>query len=207
VRFIFLIILFISSLFSKQCADQYNPEKFLDAPDRFGEIIDANLKNIKLFASVKEYLKLHFKKMKICDKIYFVKKNSFIKKGDYIYPVKSGLWKYHINKYTKIDEIDIADVYNYKDSIGSVSDEINSDFEGLWRRSGGSAYEAKLLPEDTQIRFGKKYIALSVYLYGLRDDSTELNTTVVDYHILNYTREVDKFMECSEKNKKKDILE
>ncbi len=80
MRFIFLIILFISSLFSKQCADQYNPKKFLDVPDRFGEIIDANLKNIKLFGSAKEYLKLHFKKMKICDKIYFVKKNHSSKK-------------------------------------------------------------------------------------------------------------------------------
>jgi len=52
---------------------------------------------------------------------------------------------------------------------------------------------------------------LSVYLYGLRDDSTELNTTIVDYHILNYTHEVNKFLECSEKNKiikiKKDMSE
>jgi hypothetical protein len=199
VRYIFIVLFLITFVFAKQCADQYNPEGFFDAPRRLGEIVDNNLKNLKLFGKVKEYKKLHFKKLKISNKMYYVKKSSFVKKGDYIYPLISGLWKYHIDKNGNIDELDIADVFEYKGDVESVANEVNGDFNGLWSRWGGSAYAMRMVPEDAQIRYGSFYLSMTVYLYGVKEDATELKYTTIDYNILNYTNEVNRFIKCKER--------
>ncbi len=199
MRYIFVVLFLITLSFSKQCADQYNPEGFFDAPQRLGEIVDSNLKHLKLFAKAKEYKELHFGKLKINNKIYFVKKDSFVKKGDYIYPVKSGLWRYHVDKNGNVDELDIADAFEYKDTAESVANEINSDFNGLWSRWGGSAYAMKMIPDDAQIRYGSFYLSMTVYLYGVKDDATDLKNTTIDYHLLNYTNEVNGFIKCKKR--------
>ncbi len=183
---------------AKECGDQYNPENFLDAPDRVGEIIDSGLKKLSLFGDVKIYKQLGFIKAKIDDKIYYIDKKSIKKVGDYIYPTKSGLWRYHLDKNGQVDEFDIAEVFEYKDSLESVASEINSDFEGLWSRWGGEAYFHKLYPEDAQIRYGANYLTLNVYIYGVKDDATTLKNSTVDYRFLNYTDEVNNYIKCKE---------
>ena len=190
-------MLFIFSfVFAKECADQYNPENFLDAPMRVGDILDDALKNLPLFGKEKVYNKLKFKKVSFDGKSWYAKPNSYKKEGDYIYPQISGLWKYHVGKNGYIDEFDIADAYSYKDRVESVANEINSDFEGLWSRWGGDDYALKLLPEDAQIRYENFYFSLNVYLYGVKEDATNLKNTVVNYHFLNYTNEVNQFLKC-----------
>ncbi len=194
----------LSTLFSKECADQYNNEAFLDAPMRVGDILDEGLKGLSLFGSAKLYKKLGFKIVKIDKEEYYIKPNSYKKLGDYIYPIKSGLWKYHIDKNGFVDEFDIADVYSYKDRVESVASEINSDFEGLWSKWGGDDYALKLLPEDAQLRYGSFYLSLNVYLYGVKEDATNLDKTVVNYHFLNYTDEVNRYIKCKNKIRGKD---
>jgi len=200
---LFLLFFVMVELFSKECADQYDNEAFLDAPGRLGDIIDEGLDGLPIFGNSKIYAKLNFKKIKREGKIYFIKSGSYKKERDYIYPVVSGIWKYHIDKNGYVDEFDIADVFGYKDSVESVANEINSDFEGMWRSWGGDEYALKLLPEDAQLRYEKYYISLNVYLYGIREDATNLKNTVIDYHFLNYTNEVNQYLKCKEENAKK----
>ena len=199
-RVIFVLLFVVSLLFSKECADQYNDEAFLDAPSRLGDIVDEELKGLPLFGNAKAYKKLGFKKIKIDEENWYIKPGSYIKEKDYIYPIKSGLWKYHVNKKGFVDEFDIADTYSYKDSVESVANEINSDFEGMWSRWGGDDYALKLLPEDAQLRYGNFYLSLNVYLYGVKEDATNLKNTVINYHFLNYTNEVNQYLKC--KNEK-----
>ena len=199
MRILFIVLLLSLSLFSRQCADQYDPEGFLDAPERLGEIIDENLQGLKLFGDAKEYAKkLHYKKMKMWEDEYFVKPNSFIKEGDHYYPTVSGLWRYHVGENGMVDEVDITDAYEYKDAIESVANEINSDFEGLWRGWGGDSYSFHLKPEDAQLRYFSYYLNLNVYLFGVKEDASTLKKTVVDYRILNYTDEVNNYIKCKE---------
>ncbi len=195
-RVLFILLLSFVSLFAKKCADQYNNEAFLDAPLRVGDIFDDGLKGLPLFGSAKIYKKLGYKKIKIDGETWYIKPNSFKKEGDYIYPVVSGLWKYHVDKSGFVDEFDLADAYSYKDKVESVANEINSDFEGLWSKWGGDEYAFKLLPEDAQLRYEKFYLSLNVYLYGVEEDATNLKNTVVNYHFLNYTNEVNQFLKC-----------
>ena len=199
-RVIFVLLFVVSLLFSKECADQYNDEAFLDAPSRLGDIVDEELKGLPLFGNAKAYKKLGFKKIKIDEENWYIKPGSYIKEKDYIYPIKSGLWKYHVNKESFVDEFDIADAYSYKDKVESVANEINSDFEGMWSRWGGDDYALKLLPEDAQLRYGNFYLSLNVYLYGVKEDATNLKNTVINYHFLNYTNEVNQYLKC--KNEK-----
>ncbi len=199
-KFLFFLLFVVVALFSKECADQYSNEAFLDAPMRVGDILDEGLKGLPLFGNTKVYKKLGFGKIKIDGADWYIKPGSYIKERDYIYPIKSGLWKYHIDKNGFIDEFDIADAYSYKDRVESVTNEINSDFEGLWSRWGGDDYALELLPEDAQLRYGNFYLSLNVYLYGVKEDATNLKNTVVDYQFLNYTNEVNQFLKC--KNRK-----
>lgn len=199
-RVLFVLLLALSFLFSKECADQYSDEAFLDAPSRLGDILDEGLKGLPLFGDMAAYKKLEFKKIKIDGENWYIKPGSYIKEKDYTYPIKSGFWKYHVNKKGFIDEFDIAEAYSYKDSVESVANEINSDFEGMWSRWGGEAYALKLLPEDAQLRYGNFYLSLNVYLYGVKEDATTLKNTVIDYRFLNYTNEVNQFLKC--KNRK-----
>ncbi len=199
MRVLFFVLLFSLSLFSRQCADQYDPEGFLEAPERLGEIIDENLKSLKLFGKAKEYQKrLNFKKVKMWDGEFFVKPNSFVVKRDNYYPIKSGLWRYHVNENGYVDEVDIADTFEYKDRVESVANEINGDFEGLWRGWGGDSYTLHLQPEDAQLRYISYYLGLNVYLFGVKEDATKLKNTVVDYRFLNYTDEVNNYIKCKE---------
>ncbi len=198
MRILSLIFLLSLALFSKQCADQYDPEGFLDAPERLGEIIDDNLKGLPLFGKAKAYEKLGFKKREIWGKEYFVKEGSFVKEGDYYYPVKSGLWRYHVDGKGYVDEFDVADTFGYKDKIENVASELNSDFEGLWSGWGGDSFAMRLQPEDAQLRYYRYYISMNVYLFGVDEDATELKNTVVDYRFLNYTDEVNNYIKCKE---------
>ncbi len=195
-RVIFILLFTFSLLFSKECADQYNDEAFLDAPSRLGDILDEGLKGLPLFGSAKAYKKLGFKKIDIDEENWYIKPGSYIKEKDYIYPINSGLWKYHVDKSGFVDEFDIADAYSYKDRVESVANEINSDFEGMWSRWGGDDYALKLLPEDAQLRYGDFYLSLNVYLYGVKEDATNLKNTVINYHFLNYTNEVNQYLKC-----------
>lgn len=198
IRIVFFLLIGIS-LFAKQCADQYDSEAFLDAPERLGEIIDSGLKGLPLFGKADAYNKLGFKKMVIDDRVYYINPKMITKEKDYIYPVKSGLWKYHIDKNGKIDEFDIADAFSYKDGAQSVANEVNSDFEGLWNKWGGDDYALLMQPEDAQLRYGNYYLSLNVYLFGVEEDATSLKNTVVDYHFLNYTNEVNQYLKCKGK--------
>ncbi len=197
-RVIFSLIFIALLLKAEKCADQYNPKNFLDAPDRVGEIIDNGLKNLPLFGDGAVYKVLGFEKVKIDDKVYYIDKKFIKKVGDYIYPLKSGLWRYHLDKNGQVDEFDIADVFEYKDSLESVASEVNSDFEGLWSRWGGEAYAHKLYPDDAQLRYGDNYLTLNVYIYGVKDDATTLKNSTVDYRFLNYTNEVSNYTKCKE---------
>ena len=76
----------VSLLFSKECADQYNDEAFLDAPSRLGDIVDEGLKGLPLFGNAKAYKKLGFKKINIDEENWYIKPGSYVKEKDYIYP-------------------------------------------------------------------------------------------------------------------------
>jgi hypothetical protein len=195
-----IVFLLISiAIFARQCADQYSDEAFLDAPERLGEIIDEGLKGLLLFGKADNYKKLGFEKIKIDGKIYYINLKMIKRDKDYIYPVKSGLWKYHTDKNGYIDEFDIADAFAYKDKVESVANEINSDFEGMWSKWGGDDYGLLMQPEDAQLRYNRYYLSLNVYLYGVEEDATGLKNTVVDYHFLNYTNEVNQYLKCKGK--------
>lgn len=188
---IFFLIL-SSYLFSSQCSPYYNPDKFYEAPEMLKEILDEYLPN-GLFS------KYGFKEELLRNK-EIIKKDSFVKQGDYIYPIKNGFWKYK-KKDGKIDEVNIAKVEIYRFSDFDIANTLNEDFENYWNDYIENAYEMQLTPEQTLFRYNNTYFTMSVFIYGVKGDTTPLKGTVVNLWLKDYTKEVNAHIQCmKEKN-------
>lgn len=196
MKILYILFLATLSLFGSNCADQYNNQSYATASDNFGEIVGNTLekyfgKDIKNF---KDY-----KKTDIQGEIYYLKKNSFVKNKDNYYPIKNGIWKLHVDKNHKVDEIDLAQDKLYADPAEEIANDLNSDMDNLWAKWAGDAYGYYMVPEYVQINYKNLYISLKAYIYGSEGDSTGLKKAFVDFYIINNTKEVIDFIKCSKK--------
>ena len=185
---ILLILTFLLTFnYAKDCSPYFNPEKFYETPEILVEILDENFPNgifsIDIF---KNYIKYNNETLK---------SDSFIKKGDYIYPIKNGVWKYKKIK-DKIDEVNLARVEIYRFSDIDIANTINDDFDNFWNDYVENAYEMQLTPEQTLFRYNHTYFTMSVFIYGVKGDSTPLKGTVVNLWLKDYTKEVNTYIEC-----------
>lgn len=193
-----LIIIFILniSLFANNCSPYYNPEKFYDAPQYLVDLIDESLNDLKLFGKEENYKTLSFKKQNS----YFT--NDYIKLNEYYFPKKSGLFTYKL-KDSMVDEFTIATVNLYKYSDEEIANEINNDFEGFWLDWIEDGYEMQLEPQQVLFNYNGKYFSFSVYIYGVKGDTTRLEGTTIKYWFKDYTKEVNEYIVCSNKVAKK----
>jgi hypothetical protein len=186
--------LLISSLYSNECSPYFNPDKFYEVPEYLEELIVENIedKNLVLFGDFKFYEKLKFEK----NKDLFI--NKYISLNEYKYPVNSGLFEYSL-KENKVDEMSIAKVEIYKYGDLEIADEINDNLEEFWSDWIEDAYEMKLLPEQVLFNYQDIYFTFSVFIYGVKNDGTNLKGTSVKYWFKNYTKEVNEYKECISK--------
>lgn len=188
----FIFLLLQSFLFSTQCSLYYSPKKFYEAPEMLIEILDEHLPK-------EVFPKNGFKKELIKNQ-EIIKEDSFIEQGDYIYPIENGFWKYK-KKDNRIDEINIARVEIYRFSDFDIANTINEEFENYWNDYIENAYEMQLTPEQTLFRYNKTYFTMSVFIYGVKGDTTPLKGTVVNLWLKDYTKEVNAYIQCmKEKN-------
>ncbi len=196
MKFFYIILLTTVMLFGSNCADQYNNENYSTPSDSFGDIVGMSLK--KYFGKdIKEFKE--FKKTDIQGQKYYLKKGSFVKKMDNYYPVKNGVWKLHIDKNFKIDELNFAHDRLYVDPAEDIANDLNSDMDNLWVRWDGDAYGHYMVPEYVQIHYHNFYISLKAFIYGSEGDSTGLKKAFVDFYIINNTNEVNKYIRCSKR--------
>jgi len=188
-------VLFLTSLslFGSNCADQYNNEHYVSAPENFGDIVGNSLK--KYFGRKIQNFK-NFKKTDMRGEIYYLKKDSFTKNRDNYYPIKNGVWKLHANKNHRIDELDLAQERLYADPVEEIANNLNSDMDNLWAKWDGDAYGYYMVPEYVQINYKNLYISLKAYIYGSEGDSTGLKKAFVDFYVINNTKEVNDFIRC-----------
>ena len=189
----FLTTLF---LFGSNCADQYNNKNYAYTSENFGDEVGDSLK--KYFdKDVKNFKE--FKKTAILGKMYYLKKSSFIKNRDNYYPIKNGVWKLHVDKNSKIDELNFAQKRLYADPAEDIANNLNSDMDNLWAKWDGDAYGHYMIPEYIQLHHDDFYISLKAFIYGSEGDSTGLKNAFVDFYIINNTHEVNEYMRCSKK--------
>lgn len=191
-RLIIIFLINTTILLSSECSPYFNPNKFFEAPESLNELLEETFPN-SIF-SLKS-----FKKSEFIDDEY-IKKDTYIKKGEFIYPNKSGFWKYKkINN--KISEVNIARVEIYRFSDSDIANSVNDDYENYWNDYIEDAYEMQLTPEQTLFRYNNTYFTMSVFIYGVKGDSTPLKGTVVNLWLKNYTNEVNTYIQCmKEKN-------
>lgn len=191
-KLLYTTILFFTLTFANDCSPYYNPKKFYEAPEMLSEILDETFPN-EIFSNRK------FKNETLLNE-EVLKKDSFIKEGDYIYPIKTGVWKYK-KVDNRIDEINIARVEIYRFSDLDIANTINDDFENFWNDYIENAYEMQLTPEQTLFRYNNTYFTMSVFIYGVLGDATPLKGTVVNLWLKDYTKEVNTHIQCmKEKN-------
>jgi len=193
ILMIFLTALF---LFGSNCADQYSNKNYTYTSGNFGDVVGDSLK--KYFDKDVKNFK-DFKKTTILGEIYYLKKSSFIKNRDNYYPIKNGVWKLHVKKNSKIDELNFAQKRLYADPTEDIANNLNSDMDNLWAKWDGDAYGHYMIPEYVQLHYNDFYISLKAFIYGSEGDSTGLKNAFVDFYIINNTHEVNEYMRCSKK--------
>lgn len=196
MKFVLMIFLTTLFLFGSNCADQYNNKNYAYISGNFADIVGDSLK--KYFdKDVKNFKE--FKKTAILGETYYLKKDSFVKNGDYYYPIKNGVWKLHADKNSKIDELNFAQKRLYADPAGDIANDLNSDIDNLWAKWDGDAYGHYMVPEYVQLNYDGFYISLKAFIYGSEGDSTGLKNAFVDFYIINNTHEVNEYIKCSKK--------
>lgn len=184
---LFLLFIITFELYSSDCSPYFNPEKFYEAPEALVELLDENFPN-GLFSD-KAFTQSEKKDS------YFLKKDSYLEFGDYIYPIKNGFWKYKLEN-EKISEVSIAMVEIYRSSDIQMAENVNNDYDNFWNDFNQDAYEMKLTPEQTLFRYNDAYFTMSVFIYGTNGDSTPLKGTVVNFWLKDYTQQVNTYKEC-----------
>lgn len=189
---IFLLIFCFNLLNANECSPYFNPERFYESSESLTELLDENFPN-GIFSDMK-----FNNEIKSNDEI--LKKDSFIKKGDFLYPTKSGFWKYKkINE--KIEEVNLARAEIYRFSDIDIANTVNDDFDNYWNEYIENAYEMQLTPEQTLFRYNNTYFSMSVFIYGVKGDSTPLKGTVINLWLKDYTKQVNTHIKCmKEKN-------
>jgi len=187
INITFILILFTSFMSANECSPYFDPKRFYDAPNLLVETLDENFPN-GLFSN------MNFTEQ-IMQNGEIIKHNSFISKADFIYPIKSGFWKYK-KKDGVIDEVNIArsEIYRFLDT--DIANSVNDDFENFWDDYIENAYEMQLTPEQTLFRYNDTYFTMSVFIYGVKGDSTPLKGTVVNLWLKDYTKEVNIYITC-----------
>ncbi|WP_108060354.1 hypothetical protein [Poseidonibacter lekithochrous] len=192
-KFLCSSILCFSTLFANDCSPYYNPDKFYEAPEYLQELMDTSLKGKALFGEVSEYKSLDF--IKDSSNKYT---NKSIRLKDYKFPKQSGLYSYKI-KNKNIDEIEISTVNLYRYTDVEIAEEINNDFEGFWSDWIEDGYEMQLVPEQILLKYNDKYFTFSVFIYGVKGDTTRLEGTSIKYWMKDYTVQVNEYIECSKR--------
>jgi len=118
-----------------------------------------------------------------------------------LYPIKSGIWKLHVDKNGIIDEIWFAKVYNYQNDNESMANEINDELDNLWLDWDADQYEAVMTPEDIKLKFKNYYITLNLYMYGNLYNQLKLKNSTLNFQIINNTHEVNSFLKCIQQSK------
>lgn len=194
MRFLFLFLLLFYTSLLGDCKDEYSNEKYITAPDSFFDVVKVNL--TKWFD---KRIPFEFKKTQIQNKIYYLRENYYKVYKEYIYPVKSGVWKLHVDKNGLIDELEYAKVLEYQNDNESMANEINDELENLWFDWEADQYEAIMKPEDIKLHVKKIYFSLNLYMYGNEDNQLKLKNSILNFHIINNSHEVNDFLECIQK--------
>ena len=194
IKKLFLITLLITSINAKDCSPYFNPDKFYEAPEYLQELIENNIDSlgVKLFDTKEEYSKLNFKK----SQNEYIKEKSFLQFKDYKYPLKTQLWKYKLLN-NQVDEINISKTEYYRFADLEIANEINENFEQFWSDWIEDGYSMQLVPEQILFRYKDSYFSFSVFIYGIKNDATPLEKTVINYWLKNYTPQVNEYIECS----------
>lgn len=177
------------NLFANDCSPYYNPQKFYEAPEGLVELLEENFPN-GIFTPKS------FKEQEEKEKNIFVKKDSYEKFKDYLFPIKRGLWKYKLEE-NKVSEVSFAKVEIYRFSDMDIAQTVNDDLDNFWNDFNQDAYEMQLTPEQTLFRYNDTYFTMSVFIHGTKGDATPLKGTVVNFWLKDYTKEVNTHIECS----------
>jgi len=187
---IIAIAFFNVVLLAGQCPDEFSPSHFIESPSYFEDLVDVSSlgKTDKNLGFIKKG-----------DTFY--KPNSFIIYKDYIYPKINGFWSYKKDKNGKIYEVNVAQIESETMDTMALAEMVNNDFEDIWQKTDGDGYEHYMYPEFTRFEYGKSYLSLKVFFWGVSGDSAHVNKSTINYQIIDFTDEVNGFIHCDAKSK------
>ncbi len=183
-----VVIATISSVANaNECYEPNNPNSFKEAPSKLKELFDKELKSLPLFGKPNKWKTLNFKNM--YSTIYRNPKSL-----DESIPKINGLWQYQT--YDKlISDFQIGQILPKKYYKQDVGNAIYKKF-GL---SKWKSYSDYTVFNEVKFKINNKYFMMKAYMYGLADNNTNLNHTVINYYFHDYTSGVNEYKECKRK--------
>jgi len=199
IRQIFLLVISLSlGLWAApQCPDHYNPQWFEESSDELTLVIEEYFldRNISFLPTKVQMQKIGLKE-KGAHRLELP--DATVHYNELAFPVRTGIWRYDsakggittthllLKEPAKLSEIEAINTYN--DLLGAY-----------WGDYDVTGYEMRLLPEDSRIRYNDRYFELNVRIYGLKNDATPLPTTYADITFRDYSRQVEAYIQCKEK--------
>ncbi len=194
-------LLAISSLFifgaGKACPSHYDPDRFEESSDELALYIDEYFidRSISFPPTKHDLIRLGLIYDNMANE--WLLPSSTVSYKELSFPVKSGIWKQKIfkesiivthlltNEPIRISELDAINIYN--GLLGAY-----------WNDYRVDGYEMTLMPDDVKIRYKQRYFELNIYIYGLKNDATNLPKTYMDTVFRDVTQLVKKYMACKE---------
>ncbi len=114
------------------------------------------------------------------------------------YPFRPGIWRIEspdpeirivhllLKEPQRLTETEAFNTYN--DLLGDLF----ADYDN-------PAYRMILLPEEVRRRWRGRYLGISLVVYGVKGDATELPVTVADLILTDYTARVARYRRCMER--------
>ena len=58
-----------------------------------------------------------------------------------------------------------------------------------------------MVPEFVRFKYGKKYLSLKTYFWGIAGDSAKVDKSTINYQIIDFTDEVNGYIRCISEHK------
>lgn len=192
---LFLLAISISFVLAN-CHDDFAPRTFEESSDNLNDFLQEQFldKNISFNLNKKDIKNLHLKIIKDG----FEYPNSYIKTKIGNFPNHIGIYK--IDKlYGNLQKIHILVKEPNRLTANEAFNTANDLIGNLFYDYNIDATKLNLKPYEARVYYKDSYLGISVEVYGVKGDATEIKQTLIDISIINYSNWVDEYKKCKGK--------
>ncbi|WP_456391899.1 hypothetical protein [Nitratifractor sp.] len=182
---------------SLPCPDDYTPSSFEEAGEGLDDLLEAYLRdaNLTLPPAPSQLRRLGLRRISSGE---WQRPGTLLRKGRGRYPYRPGLWRVEappggiVTLHLLLREpnrLPQTEAFNH---VNDLLDDAFGDYDD-------EAYGMRLLPEEIRRRWRGRYLGIGAVIYGVLGDATELDRTITEIILRDYTPWVEQYEQCGKK--------